>query len=148
MMGRPPIPSHLKRLRGNPGKRPISALEPKPEAGIPDCPAWLEGEALAEWKIITAQLEKMGLLFKVDKALLVAYCEAWAEFVEAVAEIKKSGRVVNNCFQSPWVGVKNKAVERMNRIAGQFGLSPSARTRIEIIEREKEDPFESFVSGR
>ena len=39
--GRPPKPTYLKVLEGNPGKRPLNENEPKPKPSAPKCPAWL-----------------------------------------------------------------------------------------------------------
>ena len=41
MRGRKPIPTELKRLNGNPGKRPLSDKEPQPEPKLPRAPSFL-----------------------------------------------------------------------------------------------------------
>jgi phage terminase small subunit len=51
-------------------------------------------------------------------------------------------------MQSPYVAVANKQVEIMGRIAAEFGMTPSARTRIRVGETAPEDPFEAFLQGR
>ncbi len=51
-------------------------------------------------------------------------------------------------MQSPYVAVVNKQVEVMVRIAAEFGMTPSSRTRIRVRERPPEDPFEEFLQGR
>ena len=35
MRGRKPVPTALKKLRGNPGKRPLNDAEPKPDVVVP-----------------------------------------------------------------------------------------------------------------
>ena len=110
--------------------------EVKPETGIPKPPSILKGAARKEWKYITAELDKLGLVTKVDRALLVSYCEAWAEFLHAWQVVETEGRTYEsdkgNLIQSPWVGIKNKAIERIHRMAGHFGLSPSARAGLQV----------------
>ena len=49
MAGRKPKPTSLKVLEGNPGKRQLNPNEPKPDASVPKCPAWLSKEAKREW---------------------------------------------------------------------------------------------------
>lgn len=43
--GRKPKPTALKKLEGNPGKRPLNELEPLPQVTMLRCPNWLEPEA-------------------------------------------------------------------------------------------------------
>lgn len=51
--GRPPKPTAIKELEGNPGKRPLNKNEPKkPKQGAPKCPSWLEPDAKGMEKII------------------------------------------------------------------------------------------------
>ena len=68
MAGRKPKPTSLKVLEGNPGKRQLNPNEPKPDASIPKCPAWLSKEAKREWKRLVPFLEQAGLLTQVDRA--------------------------------------------------------------------------------
>jgi phage terminase small subunit len=51
-------------------------------------------------------------------------------------------------MQSPYVAVLNKQVDIMTRIAAEFGMTPSSRTRIRIAERPDDDPFETFLGQR
>lgn len=48
--GRKPTPTAIKKLEGNPGKRPLNKSEPKPIRKAPFCPKWLEVEAKKEWQ--------------------------------------------------------------------------------------------------
>lgn len=48
--GRKPKPTALKVLEGNPGKRQLNVVEPKPRNKAPKCPAWLDAEAKKEWR--------------------------------------------------------------------------------------------------
>jgi P27 family predicted phage terminase small subunit len=152
MRGRKPLPSNVVRLRGNPGKRRLNDAEPRPVAKAPSCPACLGDEARKEWQRLAGELAALGLLTGLDRAMLAAYCHAHALWVEAVASIERYGTMVKspNGFpmQSPYVAVANKQVEIMVRIASEFGMTPSSRTRIRIGEQTPEDAFERFLHGR
>ena len=50
--------------------------------------------------------------------------------------------------QSPYVVVANKQVDIMVRIASEFGMTPSSRTRIRVGEPTPHDPFEAFLQRR
>lgn len=69
--GRPPKPTAVKELEGNPGKRPLNKNEPKPKQTAPKCPSWLEPDAKKEWRRLSKELESMGLLTEVDMAIFV-----------------------------------------------------------------------------
>lgn len=66
--GRPPKPTAVKELEGNPGKRPLNKNEPKPKQIAPKCPSWLEPDAKKEWRRLSKELETMGLLTQVSIA--------------------------------------------------------------------------------
>ena len=76
MRGRKPKPSALKMFEGNPGKRPLKQTEPNPTVETKECPVHLNDEAQAEWNRITPDLHTLGLVARVDRAALAAYCQA------------------------------------------------------------------------
>lgn len=80
MRGRKPIPTEIKRARGNPGKRPLNELEPKPSRGQPPCPAFLDEVGRAEWERVTALLARSNVLSEMDGAVLAAYCQAFSRW--------------------------------------------------------------------
>src|SRR5690242_18226422 len=63
------LPANVHILRGNPSKKPLGELfdELRPEVEIPDCPSWIWSEAKKEWKRVSAELEKYGLISKLDR---------------------------------------------------------------------------------
>jgi phage terminase small subunit len=67
--GRPPQPTHLKLICGNPGHRPIRP-EPQPAISetVPDAPDFLAPYAVDEWYRIGPELHRLGLLTVVDVA--------------------------------------------------------------------------------
>ena len=137
MVGRPMKPSQLKALEGNPGGRPLNEAEPAPEVEIPDCPGHLSPEAMAEWARIVRELYNLGLISQLDRAMLAAYCQAYGRWVEAEQKITEAGAmgaIVNSPngypMMSPWLIIANKALDQMHKFAVEFGLSPSARSRV------------------
>jgi P27 family predicted phage terminase small subunit len=152
MRGRKPLPSNVVRLRGNPSKRRLNDAEPRPASRVPRCPACLGEEARKEWRRLVRELAGVGLLTGLDRGLLAAYCQAHALWVEAVSSIARYGTMVKSPngypMQSPYVAVANKQVEIMVRIASEFGMTPSSRTRIRVGEPSPADPFEAFLQGR
>ena len=149
MRGRKPVPTALKVVRGNPGKRPLPENEPTPEAGA-EPPDWLSEAALAHWPVVSAQLEKAGVLTEMDAPALALYCEAFARWQEAQAGIAKHGLVVpgqkGQLAQSPYVVVANAAMQQMMKLLAEFGMTPSSRSRVTTAKpKEKPNAFAGLV---
>lgn len=132
-MGRPPKPTVLKEVTGNPGRRPLPKGEPKPDATMPSCPTWLGREGKAEWRRLAGELHRIGLLTRVDRAALAAYCQAWDDFYHSTKDIAARGLVVDTGrghVRNPSTLVKANAVQQLLAGASQFGLTPVARARM------------------
>jgi len=132
--GRKPKPTAVKVLEGNPGKRSLNTGEPKPEKKAPRCPAWLEDEAKKEWRRMAKQLEHLGILTEIDMAAFAGYCQAYARWKEAEEFITQHGTIVKTPSgywqQVPQVSIAQTYLKIMNKFCEQFGLTPSARSRI------------------
>ena len=112
MRGRRPKPTRLKVLTGNPGKRPLNANEPRPEAATPECPVELGPVARREWDRMVGELAPLRILTHLDRAALAAYCGAYALWAEATEAIQKYGSMVKSPsgypVQSPYVSIANR----------------------------------------
>lgn len=151
--GRKPKPTAVKVLEGNPGKRALNELEPKPEKKAPKCPAWLDKEAKKEWKRIANKLEELGVLTEVDMAAFAGYCEAYSRWKEAEEFISKHGTIVKTPSgywqQVPQVSIAQTYLKIMIKFCEQFGLTPSSRSRIVADKGSAEifDPMEMMLRG-
>ena len=153
--GRPTIPTKLKLLRGNPGRRPIDTTEPEPPVVIPRCPKVLTGEARREWRRITKELEILGLISLLDRAAIAAYCIQWARWVEAEEKIASENAMIFKTpsgypIQTPWLAISNKALELMKAFLTEFGLTAASRTRLKVkIEKPEAAPqgAKRFLTG-
>jgi P27 family predicted phage terminase small subunit len=118
---------------------------PKPRRKLPRCPAFLTGTAELCWKRTAVELYDAGLLTVIDTDALAMYCKAYARWLEAEEQVAKRGTVVvtnvkrdddgniiggGNYIQNPYLAIANKAMEQMLRLEEQFGMTPSARTRV------------------
>jgi phage terminase small subunit len=157
MPGPPKKPSKLKELEGNPGKRALPAKEPKPQLALPSCPSFIKGPGRKEWKRIAPELLQLGLLTRLDRAALTAYCIAWGQLEEVeheLARAKKANREMNrlrkknpnlkamdtngmvsitsngNSVIEPLLSVRKQALEQMHKFLIEFGMTPASRSRI------------------
>jgi len=149
--GRKPKPTALKVLEGNPGKRPLNKNEPQPERKAPRCPSWLEPEAKKEWKRMAKTLETIGVLTQVDKAAFAGYCQAYARWKEAEEFLSKHGTIFKTpsgyIQQVPQVSIAQTYLKVMKDFCSEFGLTPAARTRIQVDSAvgQEDDPMESIL---
>lgn len=146
--GRPPKPTVLKVLQGNPGKRPLNTNEPKPQPIAPKPPSWLPREAKREWKRLAPELEKLGLLTIVDGTAFANYCLAYARLREAEETIKREGMVITTekgyKMPHPAVKIAEKAQQIIKAFCSEFGLTPSSRSRMSLPTRNEDDEYEEF----
>lgn len=151
LKGRKPKPTALKILEGNPGKRQLNAKEPTPPKKAPKCPSWLDAEAKKEWRRLSRQLEDLGLLTNIDMAAFAGYCQAFARWKEAEEFISKHGTIVKTPSgywqQVPQVSIAQTYLKIMNKLCEQFGLTPSARSRIiaDAGHQDAADPMELIL---
>lgn len=145
MRGRPRKPNEIKLAEGNPGKRRILA-SPKPERVLGlKCPKFLGRYGKQEWKRITPELARLGMLTKVDQAGLEMYCRSyqkWREAEDFLIErgtyytIKDSAGKVKYIQQVPQVAIATSCQEYCRKMIQEYGLSPAARSRLEITPKE------------
>jgi P27 family predicted phage terminase small subunit len=136
------MPTYLKLLKGNPGKR---AIRPEPEPAMPDKPpdppAFLSEDAQNEWHRLAEELHRLGLLTVLDLMPFAAYCEAYSRWVVAerllAAMADKDatkGLLVRSNAGSPMVNplvkIARNAANDMLKFAGEFGMTPVARSRL------------------
>ena len=165
--GRPPKPTALKLLAGNPGKRPLNAAEPRFPAGAPKCPAWLPPEAKKVWKRAAPLLEANGLITLGDEDTFAAYCVAAAEHQAATVILAREGPTITvggtrygengegpliggQVQPHPAIARQRSAWAALRQYSAMFGLDPSSRGRLAVPgqQGEKTDPFEDFVNQR
>jgi P27 family predicted phage terminase small subunit len=152
--GRKPVPTQLKLLRGNPGRRPIPTHEPTPalvDAGQAP-PAWLDRAAKGEWRRLAPLLTKNGLLSELDVDALTAYCVAFTDWRRAAGQARRRAVLVGpNGFlmASPYVAMAARALATMRSLMNDFGMTPSARARVTKIQAlgptPPANPLEKFL---
>jgi P27 family predicted phage terminase small subunit len=160
-MSNPPVPTALRLLRGNPGRRPIRS-EPLPTIApdTPEPPEFLMPLAKEEWARIARELHRLNLLTVIDHRTFAAYCQSygrWRTAEEALAKMAErdlltSGLMIKttsgNPIQNPLVGTANRAANDMVRYGSELGLSPCARTRIATGDIERRpSKFDGLLAG-
>lgn len=139
--GPPPTPTAILDARGS-RKAKTRPKEPKPESGRPRCPAWMSKPAKAVWKEVVSLLDDMNVLTKADGLNLRRYCYmvvSWRrcqEFVDKHGETypqKDAKGEVIAVRAFPQTKLLLELNDRLLKAEREFGLTPSARTRLEVI---------------
>ena len=153
MRGAKPKATVLKLVTGNPGRRPLNAREAQPKIVIPDPPQMLDELALVEWQRVTPLLAEVGLITRLDRAVVAGYCMAFSRWMECERMLKTTGLIVKSPngypMYSPYLAASNKALDQVRQMSEQIGLSGSSRSRIKAGDAASDyDPAEDFLSGR
>lgn len=148
--GRKPQPTHLKLVKGV-AKARIAKDEPKAPAGMPTAPdRFTSPAAKAAWLRFGSVLDSMGVLAKTDGAALQRLAEVYAQVSQLQQHIANHGHTYLGGVETdskgqpipgtgltkarPEVGMLADADRRLRAYLTDFGLTPSARTRVKSAE--------------
>jgi P27 family predicted phage terminase small subunit len=122
-----------------------------PPIEIPDMPASLSKEERKEWRRLAPELEALGLISRIDRGMFASWCRvcgleedlqrAWhakveryvadgLQYLEAVEKVAIDVTPSGYKQQSALAGMLRSLREEKAKLAAQFGLSPSARSRV------------------
>lgn len=145
-VGRPAIPAKVHFLNGNASKKPLANLldEFSPDVELAKLPAWIRGEAKAEYNRIGEELVRYGLVSLLDRGALVMMATEWARWAWAdkkIAELNaadengEAGLVAAspNGYKgmSVYLQIQRAAQSSYMKLANEFGLTAAARTRVQ-----------------
>lgn len=152
MRGAKPKPTDQKKAAGTLRKSRTFADELKfdPLSATPAAPEFLGEYGRIEWDRVVPQLQARGILTETDLSVLTAYCLEMQSYYED-RNLIKSGKVEKflECENQgggtyytvhPAVASGNKHLTAALKIATEFGLTPSSRTRISVGKAKDEDP--------
>ena len=151
--GRKPDPTILKLVKGNPGKRPLDLTAPTARAAAPNkrAPFCLSKPAQRHWRKLYLELHAAGVISEMDFHELLLYCQAWERYEEARAQIDTKGSMIQTTptgylAVSPFISILNKSFDQMLRISANFGMNPTARTKVTRTDGagKPTNPFEEF----
>lgn len=144
-MGRKPKPTHLKIIAGE--KRPsrINKDEPVANQGLAVAPVWLSSRAAEIFDQISATLHGMGIASPDDTHAL-ALCASRLEEVEILTVmVEDAGRTYTSegglVKARPEVAMRNEAMRHAQSLLAEFGLTPSARSKVSAGKAPEANPF-------
>lgn len=108
MKGRKPRATVVKRVMGNPGRRPLNNAEPVPD-GKPSPPTPLHGRPLALWRRFVS---RAWWLSAADSPKAWLWCHLHAEAEEGVA------------------GMNAARIAQLRALGSELGFDPASRARL------------------
>jgi len=144
--GPAPKPTALKLVGGNPGGRPLNTREPIPPPGEPDLPVFTDERARLVWQQLVPRLARIGLARSIDGHALERYCVLLVRWRDAAAFVDKNqptypvraegkdgrpGRIIL-VREFPQAAAERKLNQQLLALEREFGLTPAARSRINV----------------
>jgi P27 family predicted phage terminase small subunit len=84
----------------------------------------------------------MNVLSSVDRAALAGYCQAYGRWVEAEEKLQSTGLIIKSPsgypIHNPYLDIATRAMKELRSFAVEFGLTPSARTRLNMFSQPRE----------
>jgi P27 family predicted phage terminase small subunit len=162
MRGRKPTPTKLKILAGTRSSR-VNQQEPTLPPARPEIPEHLDALARGEWERLCPILERMGVLTEADGAALMLYCEAYGKWLRARGEVQRRGLLIEvtrtvtskrgatiettaQVKTNPAVMIEIQMARLMKELLIEFGLTPSARSRIRTNDPGPRDRLGEFLA--
>lgn len=142
-----PRPAVLKLVEGRAPGRDSGGRQVKDSPTFkripPEPPEWMPDEAKAEWQRVVEELSRLEILKPIDRAALAAYCLTWDRLVSAQRELNLNNSVLGKNSQGvcrhPAVAVIEAASKELRSWAAEFGLTPSAESRLSTTGAGNDD---------
>lgn len=150
--GPQPKPTALKLVEGVRPSR-VNQDEPQmpPLAGTPEPPEWLSEVAAAYWRDLAPQMVPTGVLTAADLHGFAVLCEAFDLHQRAAMILNGDGEEIVN--QGERGKVRHVALTVLRDSAAtirswsqEFGLTPSARSRISVPTPDRADQARQILS--
>ena len=148
-----PKPTKMKVIEGNPSRRPLPENEPQPDVlpKIPTAPDYLTKHAKEEWSEIAPPLHRLGLLTEIDLPVFEMYCLARGNVIAATEEMKNGTMTITtdkgNEVQHPIIGILNRSIEISHKLATEFGMTPSSRSKVTAAKPKERSKFYGLIHG-
>ena len=152
--GRPAKPTKLKVLNGTDRTDRVNEKEPKPKEvkKVPDPPWFLDYYAKKEWKRVAPHLIEVGLLTEADISTFQDYCEVHAHCVRLHRKVHEEGYefIIESGYvqKRPITSILKDYMDQKRKLANQLGLTPAARTNIEVdLEKDEKKSVEEILNS-
>ena len=111
---------------------------------MPTCPTKLCAAAKTEWRRIAKVLGSVdGMVTGTDRATLIGYCHAYAQFWRLDEIVTDEGDILEDGsgrhYKNPAAVMMADARTAMLRFSQELGFTPASRSRVRVSEKPKGD---------
>ena len=113
---------------------------PELESGIPAPPPYMSDVARVEWLRVSEELHAVGLLTMPDRAAMEAYCENYAQYVEAYQQLQQEELVIETPSgkkQNPLIKICKDAQQKIYQFTKEFGMTTLSRSKIDLRPKKE-----------
>ena len=151
--GPAPHPTKLKVLHGERRPARINRNEPQPRSVLPTHSDGMSEASRKVWDRVMREFGDTGVITAADTDALRAYCEAVVRYEHAAQMLEESGPLVRGArrgelVKNPLHQVVRDNADLMRQYARELGLTPSARSGLNLPQRsQEEDPLAAWEAG-
>ena len=152
MKGRPPVPTTLKIVRGNPGRRALNVDEPSSPAlkRMPPAAAMLDPIGRKAWYTIGPRLIRANLLNERFLESFANYCVNYQVRAKAMEDVNKRGPTLHGqrgSYINPSWNAVSMCIKQMESIIAEFGGNPAANSKVKSLNPRQRNLFGDFLDG-
>ncbi len=144
-MSRKRLPDNIKVLQGTARAGRMNPDAPVPPTAAPEPPEWLSSNASEQFRRLTAISASMGTCSPVDVDVFALLASRLEEVEILTATIEDQGRTYlseSGLWKGrPEVAMRSEAMRHAHSLLVEFGLTPSARSKVSAAVPVEENPF-------
>lgn len=152
--GRPMVPTRLKELAGNPGKRPLNPDEPQGSFDVFVEPMDISEDFYGHqaWEHVLRCLSILGIMDQVDQSRIEDYCVNYSlqrrarDIMDVEGIIVPSGK--GTMMPHPASRIYFAAQDRCFKFAQECGFTPVSRARVHVTRGQSQDPFAALIGRK
>jgi len=79
------------------------------------------------------------------------YCVIYVRWLKAEKMVRDKGEIIKtaagNIIQNPYLSIANRALDQLNKLGAEFGMTPSSRSRVKVEAPDAEHELEQMLFG-
>lgn len=80
------------------------------------------------------------------------YCVIYVRWLKAERMVREKGEIIKtaagNIIQNPYLAIANRALDQLNKLGAEFGMTPSSRSRVKVELPNAESELEEMLFGK